>query len=61
LTKSKSKIIYTSLPKDDPIQRKPNIQVANEILNWQPTIDLETGLRKTIKYFNKHIDKRVKR
>ena len=61
LTKSKSKIIYTSLPKDDPIQRKPNIQVANEILNWQPTIDLETGLKKTIKYFNKHIDKRVKR
>ena len=61
LTKSKSKIIYTSLPKDDPIQRKPNIQIANEILNWQPTIDLETGLKKTIKYFNKHIDKRVKR
>jgi len=51
LTKSKSKIIHTSLPKDDPTQRKPNIQAANEILNWQPTIDLETGLKKTIKYF----------
>lgn len=53
LTNSTSKIIYQPLPQDDPIQRKPNIQVAKETLNWKPNVDLETGLRKTIEYFDK--------
>ncbi len=51
LTRSKSKLIYEPLPTDDPIQRKPDITKAKEILNWKPTIDLESGLIKTIAYF----------
>jgi UDP-glucuronate decarboxylase len=38
-------------PIDDPMQRKPNIEKAKNLLNWQPTINLETGLVKTIEYF----------
>jgi len=55
LTNSKSKLIYLPLPEDDPIQRQPNISKAKEILNWQPTIQLEEGLIKTIEYFKKVI------
>ncbi len=51
MTKSKSKIIYEPLPKDDPIQRKPDITLAKEKLNWQPQVPLEEGLEKTIEYF----------
>jgi len=51
LTKSKSKLTYKDLPKDDPMQRKPDISLANEKLNWEPKIKVNTGLRKTIKYF----------
>ncbi|GAB4286719.1 MAG: SDR family oxidoreductase [Marinilabiliales bacterium] len=52
LTKSKSKIVYKPLPKDDPYQRKPDITLAKKILNdWQPNIQLEEGLLKTIDYF----------
>lgn len=52
LTKSKSKIIYMPLPEDDPIQRKPDITLAKEKLNkWEPKIQLEEGLTKTIEYF----------
>lgn len=52
MTNSKSKIIYMPLPKDDPMQRKPNIELAKEKLNWQPAIKLNEGLNKTIKYFD---------
>lgn len=53
LTNSKSKIIYVPLPNDDPTQRKPDITLAKEKLNnWQPTIQLEEGLKKTIEYFD---------
>ena len=52
LTNSKSKIVYKSLPKDDPLQRKPDIRLAKEKLNWQPKIKLEVGLKKTIRYFD---------
>lgn len=52
LTNSKSKIIYLELPKDDPTQRKPDIYLAKEKLNWEPNIDLNTGLIKTIEFFN---------
>lgn len=52
MTNSKSKIIYKPLPQDDPLQRKPNISLAKEKLNWQPKIKLEQGLEKTIEYFD---------
>ena len=51
LTNSKSKLIYQPLPQDDPKQRKPDIRLAKEKLNWEPTIKLEDGLVKTIEYF----------
>lgn len=53
LTKSKSKIIYKELPQDDPTQRQPDIALAKKELNWQPAIELEQGLEKTIAYFKK--------
>ena len=51
LTKSKAKIVFKSLPKDDPMQRQPDIQLAKKKLNWEPKISLEKGLAKTIQYF----------
>ena len=52
LTHSKSEIIFMPLPQDDPMQRKPNIDLAKEKLNgWEPKINLEQGLIKTIDYF----------
>ena len=51
LTNSKSKIIFQELPEDDPIQRCPNISLAKNQLQWQPEIELEEGLKKTISYF----------
>lgn len=53
LTKSKSKIIFETLPHDDPTQRKPDITLAKKKLKWQPKIQLEDGLKDTIKYFRK--------
>ena len=51
LTGSSSKITYKDLPHDDPKQRKPDITLAQKKLDWNPTIQLEEGLLKTIKYF----------
>jgi UDP-glucuronate decarboxylase len=51
MTGSKSKIIYLPLPEDDPKQRMPDITLAMKELHWQPVVDLETGLGKTIEYF----------
>lgn len=52
LTNSSSKIVYRSLPGDDPKQRKPDITLAKEKLDgWEPTVCLEEGLKKTILYF----------
>lgn len=51
LTSSKSKIIFMPLPEDDPLQRKPLIDLASAELDWAPKIDLAHGLRKTIDYF----------
>ena len=53
LTNSNSNVIYKDLPIDDPKKRKPDISLANDILNWNPTINLESGLIETINYFNK--------
>ncbi len=51
LTGAKSKIIYKSLPEDDPKMRRPDITKAKKILKWKPEIQLEAGLKETIKYF----------
>lgn len=56
LTKSKSKINYEDLPSDDPVQRQPDITKANKLLNWQPKINRENGLIKTIEYFKKELE-----
>lgn len=54
LTNSKSHIEFRELPEDDPMQRKPDITKATELLNgWQPKINLEEGLKNTIEYFKK--------
>ena len=53
LTGAKSGLVFLPLPADDPMQRKPNIARAQEYLNaWQPQVQLEEGLKKTIKYFD---------
>jgi UDP-glucuronate decarboxylase len=58
LTQSKSKISYESLPMDDPMQRQPDISLAKEKLNnWEPKIQLDEGLIKTIQYFDDLIRK----
>lgn len=51
LTNSSSELIYEPLPEDDPKQRRPDISLAKEQLNWSPKIDLNEGLKKTISYF----------
>ena len=51
LTGSRSKIIFEPLPQDDPLQRQPDISLAKERLNWEPTLNLEQGLKRTIEYF----------
>jgi UDP-glucuronate decarboxylase len=53
LTKSKSEVVFKVLPQDDPMQRKPNIELAQRKLGWEPKIQLEQGLIKTIEYFSK--------
>ena len=56
LTGSKSKITYLPLPQDDPTQRKPVIELAKKELDWEPTIPLEEGLKKTIEYFKETME-----
>lgn len=55
LTGSKSKLVYKELPSDDPKQRRPDISQAQRVLDWQPGINLENGLRKTIAYFDEFL------
>jgi UDP-glucuronate decarboxylase len=52
LTNSESKLSFKPLPSDDPTQRQPDISLAKKILKWEPTTSLETGLLKTIAYFD---------
>ena len=51
LTGSKSQIVYRPMPEDDPKQRKPDITQAQSVLGWEPKVQLEAGLKKTIEYF----------
>ncbi len=56
IPESSSKIIYKDLPQDDPKQRQPDISLAKEKLSWEPKIQLEEGLERTIKYFRKIVN-----
>ncbi len=56
LTGSASKLVMRPLPEDDPRQRQPDIGLARECLDWEPTVPLEEGLMKTIEYFKNKID-----
>ena len=53
IPESGSKIVYKPLPSDDPIQRQPDISLAQEKLGWAPVINLDEGLSKTIEYFRR--------
>ena len=55
LTGASSKLVFKPLPSDDPMQRKPDISRAREVLGWEPGVQLEAGLGKTITYFAKHL------
>jgi len=57
ITKSSSKIVFKKLPQDDPKQRQPNISLATGKLNWQPLVNLETGLVRTADYFAARLNK----
>ena len=50
-TGSDSKIIFEKLPEDDPVKRKPNIELAIKVLQWEPIVPIEVGIDRTIEYF----------
>ena len=56
LTNSNSKIIFKDLPQNDPLQRKPVIDRAKNLINFSPKIELEEGLTRTIDYFKKELN-----
>lgn len=55
LTGSSSALHFQSIPQDDPKQRQPNISQAKELLNWEPNIQIDQGLKRTIAYFRDHL------
>jgi len=55
MTGSGSKMVNKPLPSDDPTQRQPNISLAKDKLDWEPTVKLEEGLKKTIAYFEQKL------
>jgi dTDP-glucose 4,6-dehydratase len=57
VTGSKSKIRFEPLPEDDPMQRKPDITKAKELLGWSPKVDLETGLNLSLPYFRERVER----
>jgi dTDP-glucose 4,6-dehydratase len=57
-TGSASTIVHVSLPEDDPKVRQPDISLARAILDWEPTVTLEEGLRRTVPYFRKLVEER---
>ena len=58
LTASRSELVHQPLPSDDPMQRKPDISLAKAELGWEPTVQLEDGLRRTIAYFDNFLSGR---
>ena len=59
LTNSKSKLVYSDLPIDDPLQRQPDISLARLTLGWEPNIDLYQGLNHTIPWFQELLSKKI--
>jgi dTDP-glucose 4,6-dehydratase len=57
ITETKSTIEYKALPVDDPKVRQPNISRAKEVLGWEPRVDFEEGIKKTIEYFRESLDR----
>ena len=55
-TQSNSKIVYVPLPEDDPKTRQPNITLAKKILNWEPKVSLDEGLKSTLEYFKQKLN-----
>jgi dTDP-glucose 4,6-dehydratase len=55
-TQSKSSIVFEPLPEDDPQRRQPDITAAREKLGWQPHVSLESGLAKTLPYFQSSLE-----
>ncbi len=55
IPESSSQIVYKPLPQDDPTRRRPDITRAQQILNWHPTVSLNTGLQATVEYFRRHL------
>jgi UDP-glucuronate decarboxylase len=56
MTGSKSELSFRPLPQDDPLQRRPDITLAERHLSWRPTVDLDSGLARTIAYFRRVLD-----
>lgn len=56
LTKSRSRLVFRPRPEDDPTQRCPDISLASELLDWQPTLGLDRGLERTIDFFTRLLD-----
>ena len=56
MVNSSSKLIFKPLPSDDPTQREPDISLAKNILDWQPIVSLEVGLKKTIEHFKLNLN-----
>ncbi len=56
LTGSKSELIFKPLPSDDPVKRKPDISKAKDLLGWEPTVELDDGIRSVITYFAEAMD-----
>jgi UDP-glucuronate decarboxylase len=52
LTESKSKLAFVPAQEDDPLRRRPNIELAKSVIKWEPQISLQEGLVKTIAYFD---------
>jgi UDP-glucuronate decarboxylase len=52
LTGSTSRLVFAPLPSDDPMQRRPDVRLANQMFGWEPRVQLEEGLRRTIDYFD---------
>lgn len=61
LCESYSEIVYKELPQDDPMQRKPDISKAKEILGWKPKVGLEEGLKRTIEFFRENFKFKITR
>jgi UDP-glucuronate decarboxylase len=60
MTRSKSKLTFLPLPQDDPKRRQPDITLAKERLEWQPTVALRDGLKHTIGYFDRLLSEKAK-